>query len=166
MTAAISKPQRAVPPTALLLHCCFISPLSIVLHPVSPHLRGLFITRRNMSLLPSRPSVAWSNKFISPGDRARPVHVVTVDNPNTHTHTHTPMTPGDRRLNAARFLLEAARDGRPRAWWRDEEEEDDSIEEWVRREGRCREGSQEVCKDSSALSHHYKRPRLYRRIPP
>lgn len=42
----------------------------------------------------------------------------------------------------------------------------DSVEEWVRGGRRAGEGSQEVCKDSSALSHHYKRPRLYQRIPP
>lgn len=137
MTAAISKPQwaglRSTPPLWLhptSLHC---------LRPVSPHLRGLFITRRDTSPAPAptpsvRASASWRVQQIHFAwrQRARPMRVVTLDNPppqRTHTHKHTlpcaaaAMTPGDRRLKAARFPLEAARDGRPRVWWREEEEE-------------------------------------------
>lgn len=108
--------------------------------------------------------------------RARPMHVVTLDNPpaptHTHTHKHTsvcsrcygtwrqafkgcPFPTGSSSRWKTQGLVEGGGGGGG-----------DSVEEWVRGGGRAGEGSQEVCKDSSALSHHYKRPRLYRRIPP
>ncbi len=69
------------------------------------------------------------------------------------------MTLGDRHLKPARSQLDGALDRGPSPVEREGKKSRESSEEG-------REGSQEVRKDSSALSHHYNRLWLYRRLPP
>lgn len=70
------------------------------------------------------------------------------------------MTPGDRHLKPACSQLEGAWDRGPSL------AEGERNKNWDSSEKGGWEGSQEVCKDSSALSHHYKRPWLYHCLPP
>ena len=123
---------------------------------------GLFIIRRNISLLCSlslllhlSPSLPPTNSFCP---WQGPVCVVTLDTPCAAAS----VTPGDRHLKPARSQLDKVWDivdpGRA------EREGERSGGQWCR--GGGWEGSQEVCKDSSALSRHYNRLWLYRRLPP
>lgn len=67
------------------------------------------------------------------------------------------MTLGDRHLKPARSQLDGALDRGHSLVEKEGKKSRDSCEG----EGR---GSEEVCKDSSALSHHYNRLWLYRRL--
>lgn len=69
------------------------------------------------------------------------------------------MTLGDKHLKPARSQMDEALDRGPSLVEREGKKSRESSE-------RGKEGSQEVCKDSSALSHHYNRLWLYRRLPP
>lgn len=85
-----------------------------------------------------------------------PACVVTLDTPCVAAA----MTLGDRHLKPARSQLDGALDRGPSLVEREGKKSRESSRGG--REG----GSQEVCKDSSALSHHYNWLWLYRCLPP